>query len=81
MKTKRKFVKTPDYFFPNFKDDMVEISFVKHGKCKYAVVVFGNDDYGLEKEVSDINEGLKLFYKIKDGVTIVGLKGLGFNTF
>jgi hypothetical protein len=77
-KLKFKFVSTPDNFHPCFNNNDVAVSLHKNHKNNYRIAVWGDDDYGLEKDNMTNNEAYTLFKKISDGVKISFLKDNGF---
>lgn len=78
LKKRQKFVTTTDNFHPTFHDGTVEVCLIKDGKALWRVAVWGNDDYGLELNGLDCDEGFELYHSIEDGTTIKGLTSQGF---
>lgn len=78
-KTKR--VYTPDNWHPCFENQTVVVSIHKDnlkGSRSWRVSVWGDDDFGLEKDDLTISEAFNTFRKIKDGVTQKQLRQNGF---
>lgn len=81
------FLKTTDNFYPNFPDNMVELSYtIIHSKrtdvykgIRSWVSVWGNDDMGFTK-TCDIDEVRKIYRKLKKKglITIKMLLEMGF---
>ena len=78
---RKKRVGTPDCWFPTASDGKVEVSIhkvSKRGSHAWRVSVWGDDDFGLEKNGLTINEAFDMFRGIKDGVTQQDLRNRGF---
>jgi len=77
----KKKVITSDNFFPCYEGNKVEVTFIREKLTNdmFRVCVWGADDFGLEFDNKSIEKCKAVFEKIKDGITIENLKGLGFN--
>ena len=89
------FKQTNDEWYGNYKieDDcrvygLVEVKFTqtgpdpKYGLGEWRVCVWGNDDFGMERDFIDEDEALNIFYQVIgwDYVNVDPLKTLGFIT-
>ena len=81
------FKKTSDNWYPNYPNDMVKISFLKlpnilqNSDAEWRVCIWGNDDFGLERDFQSKKEAMKTFEIISDQDSISAdflLKQLNF---
>lgn len=77
-KTIRKFVKTPDEWFPCYTRHRVQVSLHQDSKTVYRVALWGNDDFGLEKAFNSKVEALNCYDTLPNPITIQYLKKTGF---
>lgn len=80
FKRKSIFIPTPDDWYPTFDDGTVRCSFVKLSDGNYRISVWGNDDFGLEKDSADLTTMRLLWRKISKMAIITQqqLYDLGF---
>jgi hypothetical protein len=74
---KRKFVKALDDWYPSYKEEEVQVTLHDDLNGKYRIAVWGEDDYGMEKEYSSLHEASDIF----DFLVLVStsiLKNIGF---
>lgn len=74
-------VTSPDNWHPTSDEGTVRVS-IHHDRLKtkngWRVAVWGDDDFGMERDGLDITTAFNMFRRIKDGVTQSDLRKRGF---
>ena len=65
-----KFVKTKESWYPNYPGDLVRVSLLPlMDNVTWRVVVWGNDDFGLERDFKSRLEATLVYDEISDWIT------------
>lgn len=73
---------TPDDWYPNYPNNEVELSIINLSDGQFRVCVWGNDDFGMEKDFNSADLAEQTYDTIKNSgvVTKEDLYVMGFET-
>jgi hypothetical protein len=80
MKNLSKYVKTSDDFHPNCEGDTVNVAALRCGTSRWIVVVWGDDDFGMELTDLTCAQAKEMYDKINSTsqTNVTWLTGKGF---
>lgn len=78
MKRRERWLLTSENWYPNWEGGKVKASFLRLRDGTYRVCVWGEDDFGMEKDFTDRDTAEHVFERLPHIIFKADLKALGF---